>query len=175
MMAVIKNEVIEPAFPHGDATALPAEHNQARDLNERELDEVSGGAANLISGGIGAGLGGLAGGARYALNTAGRDNFSWGTFAQETVRVAVSGFLIGSGSPGDSNACGCFHDGIPCLWAIDSRLEAARIVLSDERKLKSSAKSSCQPPFAPRSGLSYHPQHHGARMTLKAPRHGRKE
>lgn len=98
MMAVMKSEVVEPAFPLGTAAASPAEHHRVRDLNERELDEVSGGAANLISGGIGAGLGGLAGGARYALNTAGKDNFSWGTFAQETVRVAVSGFLIGSGS-----------------------------------------------------------------------------
>ena len=98
MMAVMKNEVVEPAFPLGDATAMPAEHNQARDLNERELDEVSGGAANLISGGIGAGLGGLVGGAKYAVSTSGTNSFSWGTFAQETLRTAVSGFLIGTGS-----------------------------------------------------------------------------
>jgi len=98
MMAVMKNEVVEPAFPLGSANALPAERRRARDLNERELDEVAGGAANLISGGIGAGIGGLVGGARYAANTTGSGNFSWGTFAQETVRTAVSGFLIGTGS-----------------------------------------------------------------------------
>ena len=98
MMAVMKNKVVEPAFPLGSVSALPAERRRARDLNERELDEVAGGAANLISGGIGAGIGGLVGGARYAANTTGSGNFSWGTFAQETVRTAVSGFLIGTGS-----------------------------------------------------------------------------
>ena len=98
MMAVMKNEVVEPAFPLGDTTAMPAEHNQMRDLNERELDDVSGGAANLISGGIGAGLGGLVGGAKYAVSTSGTNSFSWGSFVQETLRTAVSGFLIGTGS-----------------------------------------------------------------------------
>lgn len=44
MMAVMKNEVVEPAFPLGSANALPAERRRARDLNERELDEVVGGA-----------------------------------------------------------------------------------------------------------------------------------
>jgi len=59
MMAVTKNKVVESAFPHRAATAVPEGHHRVRDLDERELDEVSGGAANLISGGIGAGLGGL--------------------------------------------------------------------------------------------------------------------
>ena len=97
-MTEIKNDVVEPAFPFGSDAASPAEHHKARALNERELDEVSGGVANLISGGIGAGIGGLVGGARYAANTTGSGDFSWGTFAQETVRTAVSGFLIGTGS-----------------------------------------------------------------------------
>jgi hypothetical protein len=44
MMAVMKNEVVEPAFPLGPATASPAEQHRVRDLNERELDEVVGGA-----------------------------------------------------------------------------------------------------------------------------------
>jgi len=63
MMAVMKNEVVEPAFPLGSAAALPAERRRARDLNERELDEVVGGVANLLTGpaiallgGVGAGL-----------------------------------------------------------------------------------------------------------------------
>lgn len=98
MMAVMKSEVVEPAFPLGSATALPAEHHRARDLNERELDEVAGGVANLVSGGIGAGIGGLIGGARYAVNSMGTGNFGWGSFAAVTLRTAVSGFLIGSGS-----------------------------------------------------------------------------
>jgi len=98
MMAVMKNEVVESAFPHRAATAVPEGHHRVRDLDERELDEVSGGAANLISGGIGAGLGGLVGGAKYAVSTSGTNDFSWGSFAQETLRTAISGFLIGTGS-----------------------------------------------------------------------------
>ena len=98
MMAVMKCEVTEPVFPLRAATASPREHRGLRSLDDRELDEVVGGAANLVSGGIGAGLGGLAGGAKYALSTAGSGDFSWGSFAAETVRTAVSGFLIGSGS-----------------------------------------------------------------------------
>ena len=93
-----ENEFAEPAFRLRVAGTLPAECDRARDLKERELDEVTGGAANLISGGIGAGLGGLVGGAKYAVSTSGANDFSWGAFAQETVRTAVSGFLIGTGS-----------------------------------------------------------------------------
>ena len=98
MMAVMKYEVAEPVFPLRAATASPREHSGLRSLDDRELDEVVGGAANLVSGGIGAGIGGLVGGARYALNTTGSGTFSWGTFAQEALRTAVSGFLIGTGS-----------------------------------------------------------------------------
>jgi lactobin A/cerein 7B family class IIb bacteriocin len=98
MMAVMKNEVVEPAFPLGPAAASPAEHHRARDLNERELDEVAGGVANLVSGGIGAGIGGLIGGARYAVNSMGTGSFAWGSFTAVTLRTAVTGFLIGSGS-----------------------------------------------------------------------------
>ena len=99
MMAVMKNEVVEAAFPLvGTATVLPAEHHRARDLNERELDEVAGGAANLITGGIGAGIGGLIGGARYAVNSMGTGSFGWGSFAAVTLRTAVTGFLVGSGT-----------------------------------------------------------------------------
>ena len=98
MMAVMKYEVAEPVFSLRAATASPRERKGLRSLDDRELDEVVGGAANLVSGGIGAGLGGLAGGAKYALGTAGSGDFSWGSFVAETVRTAVSGFLIGSGS-----------------------------------------------------------------------------
>ena len=98
MMAVMECDVTEPVFPLRAATALPREHRGLRSLDDREMDEVVGGAANLVSGGIGAGIGGLVGGARYALNTTGSGTFSWGTFAQEALRTAVSGFLIGTGS-----------------------------------------------------------------------------
>ena len=98
MMAVMKYEVAEPVFSLRAATASPRERKGLRSLDDRELDEVVGGAANLVSGGIGAGIGGLVGGARYALNTTGSGTFSWGTFAQEALRTAVSGFLIGTGS-----------------------------------------------------------------------------
>ena len=98
MMAVMSNEVIEPAFPLGPAAASSAEHHRARNLNERELDEVAGGVANLITGGIGAGIGGLAAGVHYATSTLRTGGFSWGTFAAVSLTSAASGFLIGTGA-----------------------------------------------------------------------------
>ena len=61
MTAVMKNEVVEPAFPFGSANALPAERRRARDLNERELDEVAGGVAPAVVWGIGAAVGAASG------------------------------------------------------------------------------------------------------------------
>ena len=52
MMAVMNNEVVEPAFPLRSAAASPAEHHRARDLNERELDEVVGGGYALLARGL---------------------------------------------------------------------------------------------------------------------------
>jgi hypothetical protein len=75
----------------------PTTVGAVRTLRGDELDEVAGGF-NPITGGVGAGLGGLAGGARYALKTMGTGSFGWGSFASVTIRSAVSGFLIGSGS-----------------------------------------------------------------------------
>ena len=97
MMAVMNNEVIEPAFPLGPATASSAEHHRARDLNERELDEVAGGVANLITGSGVALLGGVAAGLEYAGTTFVDGGFSWRTFAATTMSATVTGFLIGSG------------------------------------------------------------------------------
>jgi lactobin A/cerein 7B family class IIb bacteriocin len=97
MMAVMNNEVIEPAFPVGSATALLAEHHRARDLNERELDEVAGGVANLVTGSSLALLGGVAAGLEYAGSTFVPGGFSWRTFAATTISATVTGFLVGSG------------------------------------------------------------------------------
>ena len=97
MMAVMKNEVVEPAFPFGIAAASPAEHHQARDLNEHELDEVAGGVANLLTGPAVALLGGVGAGLHYAGSTFRDNSFSWRTFASTTMSAAATGFLIGSG------------------------------------------------------------------------------
>ncbi|GEM_PF-2866019 len=75
----------------------PTTHSAVRTLRDDELDEVAGGF-NPFSGAFGAGLGGVIGGAKYAVNTTGSGTFSWGGFAEVTLRTAVSGFLIGSGS-----------------------------------------------------------------------------
>ncbi len=80
MMAVMKCDVTEPVFPLRAATASPREHRGLRSLDDRELDEVVGGAANLVSGGIGAGLGGWL--AVQVRLKPGSGTFSWGTFAQ---------------------------------------------------------------------------------------------
>ena len=98
MMAIMNDEVVEPSVPIRAAAAFSAAHHRPRDLDERELDEVAGGVANLVSGGIGAGMGGLIGGARYAVSSIGTGGFHWGSFAAVTLRTAVTGFLIGSGS-----------------------------------------------------------------------------
>ena len=97
MMAVMKNEVVEPAFPLGPAAASSAEHHRARDLNERELDEVAGGVANLVTGSSLALLGGVAAGLEYAGSTFVPGGFSWRTFAATTISATVTGFLVGSG------------------------------------------------------------------------------
>ena len=97
MMAVMKNEVVEPAFPLGSANALPAERLRARDLNERELDEVVGGVANLLTGPGVALIGGVAAGLEYAGSTFVNGGFSWRTFAATSLSAAVTGFLVGSG------------------------------------------------------------------------------
>ena len=96
MMAVMKNEVVEPAFPLGPASALPAEHHRARDLNERELDEVAGGLG-LPGGAIGAAVGGIGGGFAYAMSTVGVGGFSWARFAGEVAFGAGTGWVIGTG------------------------------------------------------------------------------
>ena len=97
MMAVMKNEVVEPAFPLGPAAASPAEHHRARDLNERELDEVAGGVANFIAAPAVALLGGVGAGLHYAGSTIVANNFSWRTFAARTLSASATGLLIGTG------------------------------------------------------------------------------
>ncbi|MEE4361181.1 MAG: hypothetical protein V2I63_06610 [Pseudomonadales bacterium] len=69
-----------------------------RELTKAEIDRVSGAALQLGSGALVAGLGGLAGGARYAVSTARTGGFSWGGLAVEASQGAVSGFLIGTGA-----------------------------------------------------------------------------
>jgi hypothetical protein len=97
MMAVMKNEVVERAFPFGSANGLAAERRRARDLNERELDEVTGGVANLLTGPAIALLGGVGAGLKYAGSTFVHGGFSWRTFAANTLSAAATGFLFGSG------------------------------------------------------------------------------
>ena len=75
----------------------PTTVGAVRTLRDDELDDVAGGF-NPFSGAFGAGLGGLIGGAKYAVSTTGSGTFSWGGFAGATLRTAVNGFLIGSGS-----------------------------------------------------------------------------
>ena len=61
MMAAMKNEVVEPAFPLRATADMPREHHRARDLNERELDEVAGGVAPAVAWGIGVAVGAASG------------------------------------------------------------------------------------------------------------------
>jgi lactobin A/cerein 7B family class IIb bacteriocin len=97
MMAIMNDEVVEPSVPFRAAATFSAAHHRPRDLDERELDEVAGGVANLVTGGIGAGIGGLAAGVHYATSTLGTGGFRWGTFASVSLTTAASGFMIGTG------------------------------------------------------------------------------
>ena len=69
-----------------------------RTLVSTEVDQVTGGAVNLGTGFAGAGIGGLAMGGSYALNSSMQGNFSWGQFSATVIQGTTSGFLIGSGT-----------------------------------------------------------------------------
>lgn len=69
-----------------------------RTLTTSEVDQVSGGALNLGTGAIGAGMTGIAVGGVYTFDSMRAGNFSWGHLAYVTGNAAVSGFLVGSGA-----------------------------------------------------------------------------
>ena len=69
-----------------------------RTLTASEVDQVTGGAVNLGTGAITAGISGVAAGGVYAYNSMQAGNFSWGNLALVTANNAASGFLVGSGA-----------------------------------------------------------------------------
>jgi hypothetical protein len=69
-----------------------------RTLTAAEVDQVTGGALNLGTGALAAGISGLASGGVYAYNSTQAGNFSWGNFVLVTANNAASGFLVGSGA-----------------------------------------------------------------------------
>lgn len=69
-----------------------------RTLTATEVDQVSGGALNLGTGLVAAGIGGGMHGAIYAINANSMGNFSWAGFTMHAANGAASGFLIGTGA-----------------------------------------------------------------------------
>lgn len=69
-----------------------------RTLTASEVDQVSGGALNLGTGFIAAGISGGMHGAIYSINAYSMGNFSWAGFTLHAANGATSGFLIGTGA-----------------------------------------------------------------------------
>lgn len=69
-----------------------------RTLTASEVDQVTGGALNLGTGLLGAGISGIGHGAGYAVNAGMAGNFTWSGFALRTANGAAQGFLIGTGA-----------------------------------------------------------------------------
>lgn len=69
-----------------------------RTLTASEVDQVSGGALNLGTGFLAAGVTGLGHGAGYSINAYQTGSFSWAGFTFHAANGAASGFLIGTGA-----------------------------------------------------------------------------